>query len=424
MPSTGLRVGVVFGGRSVEHEVSIITGMQACDALQARHEPVPLYIDRDGQWFTGPSLRDLATYRADTLEAQPVMLDLASGTVRPIASPAVEPRRRGMFSGRGGDAEPAAAPIRLDVIVPATHGTQGEDGCLQGAFELADIPYAGPTVEGAALAMNKVLTKAILRAAGVPVLDDVTVRREEFERDGADGIVGRVRERFGFPVYAKPASLGSSVGVTRCTDAAGLAEALELCFELDRLALVEPSVEGGREINCAVLGRPGTEPRLSVCEQPLSTDGFLSYEDKYLRRDAAKGGADKTGTAPAGVGAPAKGDAPEGMGGAQRIIPAPIGDELTAEARALAARTFTAIGGAGVTRVDMLLDAEDRLVVNEPNTIPGSLSFYLFEPAGLPYPDLLDALIDLALAEHGERRRTTRTFESNLLAQRGPGAKG
>jgi D-alanine-D-alanine ligase len=411
----------VFGGRSVEHDVSIITGLQACAALAERHEPIPLYIDREGRWFTGESLREIATYRADTLVATPVSLDLSSGTLRPGPGTPVSPdgRRRGVFGGGGRDRGSAAAEQvlpRLDVVIPATHGTQGEDGCLQGALELADIPYAGPTLEAAVLAMNKATTKSILRAAGIPVLEDITLRREEYERVGVENVVERVRSRFGLPVYAKPASLGSSVGVTRCTDERMLADALELCFELDRLAIIEPAVENGREINCAVLGRPGVEPRVSLCEQPLASEsGFLSYEDKYLRGDA-KGEADKTGEREPG----AKGS---GMSSSARLIPAPIGQELTATVHDLARRTFAAIGGAGVTRVDLLLDDQERLFVNEPNTIPGSFAYYLFEPDGLEFPDLMDALIDLALGEHAERRRTTRTFESNLLAMRGEGSK-
>ena len=424
MPTSGFRVGVVFGGRSVEHDVSIITGLQACEALDGRHEPVPLYVDREGRWYAGPALRDIATYRADTLDAERVILDLATGVLRPAATagrPAGDPpRRRRLLGGGPADASDGAqAPgeIRLDVIVPATHGTQGEDGALQGALELADIPYAGPTLESAVLAMNKARCKTALRAAGVPVLDDITLRREEYEHEGAEAVVGRVRSRFGLPVYAKPASLGSSVGVSRCTTEAELADALQLCFELDRLALIEPAVEGGREINCAVLGRPGAEPRTSVCEQPLATaEGYLSFEDKYMRSGAAKSG-DKTASGAEG----AKG---AGMASTQRIIPAPISDELTTRVRELAAATFAAIGATGVTRVDLLLDDSERLFVNEPNTIPGSFAYYLFEPAGLRFADLMDALIDIAFAEHAERRRTTRTFDSNLLAMRGEGAKG
>jgi D-alanine-D-alanine ligase len=404
----------VFGGRSVEHDVSIITGLQACEVLDARHEAVPIYIDRDGRWFSDPSLRRIDSYRAPTLDAEQVVLDLGAGVLRPAATPApaAPARRRGLLRAGSGESPPPAAPApqRLDVIIPATHGTQGEDGCLQGALELADIPYAGPTLESAVLAMNKAVTKSMLRAANVPVVDDMTLRRADYERDGADATVAKVKARFGLPVYAKPASLGSSVGVKRCTDEAELADALELAFELDRVALVEPAIEGGKEINCAVLGRASasvSELRVSVCEQPLASEGgYLSFEDKYMRQGGGKD--------PAGL-------KTEGMAATDRIIPAPISDELTQQVQELARRTFAAIGGTGVARVDLLLDAQGRLFVNEPNTIPGSFAFYLWEPAGVPFADLLDELIDIALAEHAEKHQTTRTFESNLLAMRGKG---
>jgi D-alanine-D-alanine ligase len=399
VPRTGLRVGVVFGGRSVEHDVSIITGLQACEVLDARHEPVPLYIDRDGHWFAGESLRDIDTFRAGAVDAEPVVFDIGSGLLR---SQPVE-QRRGMF-GRGAGASPQEQ--RLDVVIPATHGTQGEDGCLQGALELADVPYGGPTLEAAVLAMNKAVTKSMLRAAHIPVLEDLTLRRSEYERQGPEAIIAKIKARFGLPVYAKPASLGSSVGVSRCADEAQLADALQLAFELDRVALVEPAIEGGKEINCAVLGRPGAELRVSACEQPIASADFLSFEDKYMRK-GGKDGAMKS----------------EGMSSADRIIPAPISDELTASVEELSRRTFEVLGCTGVARVDLLLDAQDRLFVNEPNTIPGSFAFYLWEPVGLSFPDLLDELIDIAMAEHAEKRQTTRTFETNLLAMRGEGAK-
>jgi D-alanine-D-alanine ligase len=365
-------------------------------------------MDRDGRWFAGEALRNIDAYRAGTVEADPVVLDVGAGILRLEPAPAA-PERRGLLRrGGGGESGPQDTEQRLDVVIPATHGTQGEDGCLQGALELADIPYAGPTLEAAVLAMNKAVTKSMLRAAAVPVLDDLTLRRSEYEKEGVEAIVAKVKARFGLPVYAKPASLGSSVGVSRCADDGQLADALQLAFELDRVALIEPAVEGGKEINCAVLGRPGAELRTSACEQPIASADFLSFEDKYMRESGGKGeGALKT----------------EGMSSADRIIPAPISEEMTAQVQHLAKRTFEVLGCTGVARVDLLLDAQDRLFVNEPNTIPGSFAFYLWEPVGLPFPDLLDELIDIAMAEHAEKRQTTRTFESNLLAMRGEGAK-
>jgi D-alanine-D-alanine ligase len=405
MSIRSLQVAVVFGGRSVEHDVSIITGVQACEVLSVRHRPLPVYIDRDGNWFAGDRLRDLDAYRDPDFSDLAVTFDVGRGVL--VSEPS---QQKGLL---GRSRTSAGNEIRPDVVLPATHGTQGEDGCLQGLLELADLPYAGPTLESAVLAMNKAVTKTLLRAAEIPVLDDLLLRRETYEQEGGSGLAARISSRFGLPVYVKPASLGSSVGVSRCGTDAEVQDALELAFELDRLVLVEPSVEGGTEINCAVIGRPGIAPRSSACEQPVATDGFLSFEDKYMRGE--KGGSGKDG----GDG----GVKSSGMSSSQRIIPAPISDEQTTRIKQLAEDTFTALGCAGVARVDMLLDAYGHIFVNEPNTIPGSFAFYLWEPVGMPFADLMDELITFALDEHAETARTTRTFESNLLAGRVGGAK-
>ncbi|HEX4837790.1 MAG TPA: D-alanine--D-alanine ligase family protein [Solirubrobacteraceae bacterium] len=390
MPPSGLRVGVAFGGRSVEHDVSIITGLQALGVLEERHSPVPVYIARSGRWYTGDALRELSAYQQDGGDpgAEEIHFDLHNGRLLRAAS------GRSLLRSRR-----EAEPIELDVVVLATHGTQGEDGCVQGALELARLPYVGPPVGAAAAAMDKVATKAILAQAGLPALEHLAVRREEWDV-AREGVVARARARFALPLYVKPASLGSSVGVSRCASDAELADALELGFELDRVCLVEPAVEGGIEVNCAVIGRPGAAARASVCEQPVAAESFLSFEDKYMT-----------------------GGKSEGMKGARRLIPAPIPDSLTDEVKGLAKRAFTAFGCSGVTRVDFLVDAQERVYVNELNTIPGSFSFYLWEPTGLPFTGLMDELIELALADHREQLRTTTVFATNLLAERAVGSK-
>lgn len=418
MPGTGLRVGVAFGGRSVEHDVSIITGLQAVEVLGERHRPLPIYISRSGSWYAGEQLRDIAAYRADRAPQAPeVGFDLHRGVLMPLSA--------------GGSLLRGARrpqPIELDVIVLATHGTQGEDGCMQGALELAGLPYVGPPVGAAAAAMDKIVTKTILKAAGLPVVEHLALRRESFERD-PEATVAAITQRFSLPVYVKPANLGSSVGVSCCTETSQLHEALQLCFELDRACVAEPAVQGGVEINCAVLGRPGVPPRASVCEQPVAAESFLSFEDKYM--GAGKdGGKDAAPTASSGApGGPAKA-APgaqsakgPGMQSARRLIPAPIAEQATARVQELAKQAFEAFGCAGVTRVDFLIDGEGEIYVNECNTIPGSFSFYLWEPVGLPFADLMDELIDIALAEHAQKGKTTTVFATNLLAQRAGGAK-
>ncbi|HEX5307544.1 MAG TPA: D-alanine--D-alanine ligase [Solirubrobacteraceae bacterium] len=399
MPARDLRVGVAFGGRSVEHDVSIITGLQALAVLQERHRPVPIYIARSGRWFTGESLQDLAVYQQGAgsgggdPDSDEITFDLHGGRLlrAPEGGSLLRGRRSG---GRGGQS------IELDAVVLATHGTQGEDGCLQGALELAQLPYVGPPVGAAAAAMDKVMTKALLAQAALPALPHLALRREQWQVD-PDACREGARNAFQYPLYAKPASLGSSVGVSRCEDDAALADALELVFELDRVCLIEPAARGGIEVNCAVIGRPGAAPRASVCEQPLASDALLSFEDKYMR---------SSGKA-------------TGMKSAQRLIPAPLSDELTERVRELACAAFTAFGCAGVTRVDFLIDEQEQVFVNELNTIPGSFSFYLWEPAGVPFADLMDELLALALADHAEKARTTTVFDTNLLALRATGAK-
>jgi D-alanine-D-alanine ligase len=428
MPKRGLRVGVAFGGRSVEHDVSIITGLQAVEVLSERHAPLPIYIARSGCWYAGQELRDIAAYRSGELPSAPeVSFDLHRGQLLPAASGSS--LLRGMRK---------PAPIELDLVVIATHGTQGEDGCLQGALELAGLPYVGPPVGAAAAAMDKIASKAVLGAAGLPVVDHLALRREAFERD-QEAITEAIVDRFPLPVYVKPASLGSSVGVSRCERREQLQDALLLCFELDRACIVEPAVEGGVEVNCAVLGRPGAEPRISVCERPVAEQSFLSFEDKYMGGDAAQGkqstsreiangastataGAKASDATTAGVKASdaAKG---RGMQSARRLIPAPIGPEHTARVQQLARQAFEAFGCAGVSRIDFLIDGDGEVYVNECNTIPGSFSFYLWEPAGLRFVELMDELIDIAFAEHAEKARTTTVFATNLLAQRAAGAK-
>ena len=390
-----MRVAVCFGGPSVEHDVSIISAQQLMAALEERHEVVPVYLARDGRWWTGEALRDVAAFGPDE-PAGAEAVELRLGTAgAPFATPASS-RFRG----------PRELP--LDAAICAVHGTGGEDGALLGALEQTDVPYAGGGVAPAAVAMDKALAKLVFRDAGIEVNPHHRLTRERFAADPA-GAAREAVEAVGAPCFAKPAALGSSIGVARCADPAELEEALELCFELDRRALVEPSLDDAIEINAAVLGRPGGELRVSVLEQPVKGEGAaLSFEDKYLR--GAKGEATAKGAASAG----AKAGAPGGMAGADRLIPAPIADELAERIRRTALAAHAALGFAGVVRYDFFVDG-DRVILNEANTVPGSFAFYLFEPAGLTFPELADELVQIALAEAAERRATTRTFESVLL---------
>ena len=391
-----VRIGVFFGSRSVEHEVSVITAQQAIAAMPAdRMIPVPVYIAKSGAWYTGDHLLQLERYKdIDRLIATSTRV-----TMRPDPTSGGElievEGRRGLLGGS------ARAAARFDVAMPLVHGSNGEDGTLQGLFELAALPYCGCDVAAAAVSRDKRLSRNVLRGAGIPVLDDVMIPRSRWlERPNA--VCAVLAQRPGFPMYVKPRRLGSSIGVARVESDAALRDALEVAFGYDTSILAEAAQDASIEINCSVLGL-GDDVRASVCEQPVSS-GTLSYADKYLSGAKTKGGA----KAPA-----------SGMKSSQRLIPAPISESLTARIQETAMASFRAIGAAGVTRVDFLVSPEqDSFVVNELNTLPGSLSFYLWEASGLRFDALLDRLVEMALARHREQQATTSSIDTWLLTGR------
>jgi D-alanine-D-alanine ligase len=384
-----LRVGVIFGGRSVEHDVSIVTAHQVMAALSARHDVVPIYVTKEGKWLTGPGLNDLGVYKSASWDdaGEPAHIAPVHGT--------------GGLTAQGGRLR-GARTIPLDVVVPAIHGTFGEDGTLQGLLELAGLPYTGSGVVGSAVGMDKVAMKRAFRAAGLPVVADVVVDVGRLE-DDATGTYEGIEGVLGYPVFVKPARLGSSVGIGKAGDRDGLIAALDVARRYDRRLVVEESKAECIEVNCSVLGGPGRAPSVSVCEQPVRWEDFLSFENKYLA--GSKGG---------------KGG---GMADQERRIPAPISEQLTKQVQHNALTAFEAVDAAGVARVDAFVDeGTGETWVMEINTIPGSFSFYLWEKTGMSFEDLTDALLEIALA--GDRRRSELmfSFDSKLL-DASPGAK-
>ncbi len=379
-----LRVGVLYGGRSVEHEVSIITALQAMSALDPeRYEVIPLYIAKDGEWLTGEALRKLETYQSPS----GLRRVATRASLLPIpAQGALYLPERGRFLpfGSGG------TKLAVDVAFPCLHGTFGEDGTLQGLLELANVPYVGSGVLASAVGMDKITMKAVFRSADLPVLDCATVRRDEWLQ-APEAVVERLERAVGYPAFVKPANLGSSVGISRATERESLRQALAVAAHYDRRLLVEPALDGAIDVNCSVLGAED-DLRASVCEQPIAWESFLSYEDKYIRGGKA-----------------------HGMKGLSRRIPAPISAELTSQIQDLAKRAFRAIDAAGVARIDFLLTPDERVYVNEINTLPGSLAFYLWEATDLPFPRLLDRLIEIALARHQARQQITYSIDTALL---------
>jgi D-alanine-D-alanine ligase len=382
-----LSVGVIFGGRSVEHDVSIVTAHQVMETLSGRHELVPVYITREGRWLTGERLNDLSVHRAG--RAHEVAEE---GFIPPIA-------------GYGGLMLPGGRlkgvrRIPLDVVIPSIHGTFGEDGSLQGLLDLAAIPYTGSGVVGSAVGMDKVAMKAAFRAAGLPVIPHAALDAQRYEADPRAAL-DEIESVIGYPAFVKPVRLGSSVGIGKARDRSALESAIAVASRYDRRILVETAMEGCIEVNCSVLGGPGREPRVSLCEQPVPWEEFLSFSDKYMR--GGKSAADK-------------GSSDAGMASQERLIPAPISDELTKQVQDNAVRAFTAVGAAGVARIDSFVREETgETWVMEINTIPGSFSFYLWEPSGLGFPELLDELVSVAKDVHRINSELMFTFESGIL---------
>jgi len=378
-----MRVGVIYGGRSVEHEVSLVSARAIMRALDpGRYEVVPIGITKQGRWVIGgahcalppdPSVRGLVRLRDGG----------RSGATRSArGAAALRPSGRHPLRARNG-----SSLGQLDVVFPVVHGTGGEDGSLQGLLELADIPYVGAGVAGSALGLDKAVMKALFRDAGLPIVDYRVVLRRDLGQ-GRDRLVRSVEEAFGYPCFVKPANGGSSIGVSKARDARDLSAALELAGRYDRKILVERAIDA-REIECSVLGNDA--PEASVPGEIVPANEFYDYRAKYIDP------------------------------GSNLLIPAPITDRQARRIRELAIKAFRALDLCGMARADFFLDrTTEAIFVNELNTIPGftPISMYpkLWEASGLPFPALVDRLIRLALERHAEKK--------SLITSYRPGRNG
>jgi D-alanine-D-alanine ligase len=385
-----INVGVFFGGRSVEHEISIISALQVIHSIDRnKYNVVPVYITKRGQFYTGEALTDIQNYRdLDRLLNRSKQIVISNHNGEKV----ITEYPGSMFrKGRLGT---------LDVALPVVHGTNVEDGTLQGYLEMLDLPYAGCNVLSSALGMDKIAMRMVLKEAGLPVLDYVWFYSKRWFSDPA-GIYEEIESRLAYPLIVKPANSGSSVGITTAADREELEDALDLASSFSNRIIVEHKVVSLREINCSVLG-DYEKAVPSVCEEPVSTEQILSYKDKYM----SEGG--------------------KGMSGAARQLPANISAEKTALIQELAVKTFHVLDCSGVSRIDFLIDTDlDQVYVNEINTIPGSLSFYLWEASGKSFTELTEELIQLALKRTRERDNLVFSYETNILAMKGKGgAKG
>lgn len=398
---------VLYGSRACEHDVSIITAVQAMNnANPAKYYIVPVYIDRQGRWFTGDALRRMDFYtHFDEKQLTPCMLVPRTGGGARLCK-----TKRGLFGGN---------PVICDAdcALMAFHGMNGEDGTVQGMLELYGVPYTSAGVLGSATGMDKIAMKLIYRGCGLPVLPMCWFERSDWEADRED-VLNRVEREIGYPAFVKPANLGSSIGISKAKDRASLADAIDTAAAFDRRILVEKGVDHPMEVNCAAVGY-GNDVTVSVCEMPVSWEEFLTFDEKYMR--GGKGAKGVKG-APA-KGAPAKGGAKGGMQSLARKVPAPIPDETTKSIQSMTAEIFHVMDLKGVVRVDYLIDKEtNQVYVNEVNTIPGSLAFYLFEPMGIPFGALIDRMVDAALRAQEDRKASTFSYGSEILSKVASGA--
>ena len=381
-----INVAVMFGGKSVEHEISVISALQAVEHLdKEKYEIIPIYITKQGRMYTGEQVGNIESYKnIDALlkKSRQIVLTNEDGKVVMVDYPV-----KFRFGKQSNTV--------IDVVLPIVHGTNVEDGALQGYLRTLGVPFAGCDVLASAVGMDKHVMKLVFKDAGIPVLDSKCFLKTQYIENEAQ-VYETIEQTFGYPVIVKPVNLGSSVGISKAKNREELTESLDLAFQFAATVLVERAITNLREINCAVLGDI-YEAEASECEEPLNATDILSYEDKYMAGGKSSGGS-------------------KGMATLARKIPADISDEQRTLIRNMAVKAFQALGGNGVARIDFMIDtATDTVYLNEINTIPGSLSFYLWQPMGVSYKELLDRMIRLALKRARNEADIVYSFDTNVL---------
>lgn len=378
-----IKLGVIFGGETVEHEVSIISALQAIKNLnEEKYDIIPIYIAKDKTWYTGHVLMDIDTYKDfENLKryTKKVTLVKRDGAFYLVNT-------SGLFRR---DVE------EVDMILPVVHGNGVEDGSLAGYLETVGIPYVGSHVLGCALGQDKVVMKQILRDNGISIVDYTWFYDNEYLED-KDKILKAI-DKVGYPVVVKPATLGSSVGIEYVKDKKGIEEAIESAINYDNKIVVEKAIENLIEVNASVMGNYENQ-KVSPLEEVMGEDEILSFTDKYLSNGKTKGASSK------------------GMASTSRIVPARISDDLTKKINETSKEVFRLFNFSGVVRIDYLIDSKTKkYYVNEPNTIPGSLAFYLWKEMGISYKEELDEIISVAIREFKNKTKKVRSFESNIL---------
>ena len=390
-----IKLGVFFGGKSVEHEIAIITANQAMTSLnKEKYEIIPIYISKNGKMYTGEKLFDLKEYKdlEKLIKSCEEVVCVNDGNKAKVL------RVNNKMFGKN-------VVNTIEVAFPIMHGTNGEDGSIQGFLEILGVPYIGPDVLASSIGMDKIMMRRILKEQGIPSLDYVAFYSLDYVKD-EDKYIKEIEEKLTYPVIVKAGNLGSSVGIKKAKDREDLIEAIEFAMEFSDRIMVENAIVKLKEINCSVMGDM-IEAVPSTCEEPIGSDEILSYTDKYVGNNKTKGGSKS-----------------QGMATLQRKVPAEISEDMTKKIQDIAVKTFKILGCNGVSRIDFMIDLENNNVyVNEINTIPGALSYYLWEATGKTFEKELDELVEIAFKRNRERQNRTYSYDQNILAL-GNGVKG
>lgn len=377
-----IKVGVIFGGSSVEHEISVISALQAIDNINRdNYDIIPIYISKNKEWYTGADLLNIENYR----DLDELLKHVKRVNLQKIDNEYYLVHSSKLFS---------KIISSVDIILPIVHGQNVEDGSLSGYLETIGIPYAGSNVLASALGQDKVIMKQVFSSCGIPTVSYTWFYDYEYEKD-KDKYLKEIAH-LGYPVVVKPASLGSSVGINFVKSEKEIEDAIKEAISYDRKIVVEKGVQNLIEVNCSILGNYEHQ-EVSVLEEVLSSNNILTFDDKYIGDGKKKGAA-------------------KGMVNTSRIIPANIDKDLTKKIEDISVKVFKALNLSGVCRIDYLIDSKAKEVyVNEPNTIPGSLAFYLWEAKGKKYSELLDDIIKLGVKEYKNKQSKTTCFDTNVL---------
>lgn len=385
-----IKVGVIFGGETVEHEVSIITAIQAMNKMdEEKYEIIPIYITKNREWYTGDMLKDIDVYQDLSL-------------IRKYAKNVVLYYKKGSYvlQKKG---FPRNIVKEIDIAFPIVHGTNVEDGVLQGYLQTIGIPLVGPNVYAGVVGQDKAFMKDVWASADLPMTKYVWFYDVDYKRD-KDEVIKKI-SKLKYPVIVKPATTGSSVGISVCDDESSLIEGIDEAIQYDSKIVVEEVVKNLKEVNIAVMGNYEHQ-KVSEIEEVLSENKFLTYADKYI--GGGKGGKLK------GAKAPVK--ASKGMASTNRKLPADLSDKMRKEVEDVAVKAFKALGSSGNSRIDFLIDEKaGKVYINEINSIPGSLAFYLWDAKGINFTNMLDEMINIGIKDYKKRISKTHSFDTNIL---------